>query len=61
MDQRRLRGILWEDQNCREVKNLGHFGRGFFIGPSEEIRTPDILLPKQARYQLRYTRIFLSI
>ena len=24
-------------------------------GRSEGIRTPDILLPKQARYQLRYT------
>ena len=27
-------------------------------GPSGETRTPGILLPKQARYQLRYTRIF---
>ena len=26
-------------------------------GRSEEARTPDILLPKQARYQLRYTPI----
>ena len=26
-----------------------------FYGRSEEARTPDILLPKQARYQLRYT------
>ena len=26
-------------------------------GPSGETRTPGILLPKQARYQLRYTRI----
>ena len=25
------------------------------VGRSEETRTPDILLPKQARYQLRYT------
>ena len=24
-------------------------------GRGEETRTPDILLPKQARYQLRYT------
>ena len=27
------------------------------FGRSEGIRTPDILLPKQARYQLRYTPI----
>ena len=27
-------------------------------GPSGETRTPGILLPKQARYQLRYTRIW---
>ena len=29
-----------------------------FVGPSGETRTPGILLPKQARYQLRYTRLF---
>ena len=28
-----------------------------FAGPSDEIRTHGLLLPKQARYQLRYTRI----
>ena len=28
-----------------------------FYGPSDRIRTCGILLPKQARYQLRYTRI----
>ena len=27
------------------------------VGPSEGIRTPGILVPNQARYQLRYTRI----
>ena len=27
------------------------------VGPSDRIRTCGILLPKQARYQLRYTRI----
>ena len=27
-------------------------------GPSDRIRTCGILLPKQARYQLRYTRMF---
>ena len=31
---------------------------GFFYGRSEVTRTPGILLPKQARYQLRYTPIF---
>ena len=30
-------------------------------GPSGETRTRGILLPKQARYQLRYTRIFGSV
>ena len=28
----------------------------FLFGPSDRIRTCGILLPKQARYQLRYTR-----
>ena len=28
------------------------------FGPSGETRTPGILLPKQARYQLRYTRLW---
>ena len=28
------------------------------VGPSGETRTPGILLPKQARYQLRYTRLW---
>ena len=32
--------------------------RSFLYGRSEVIRTPGILLPKQARYQLRYTRLF---
>ena len=30
-------------------------------GPSDRIRTCGILLPKQARYQLRYTRIQLLL
>ena len=36
--------------------------RSFLYGPSDRIRTCGILLPKQARYQLRYTRLlsFLS-
>ena len=29
------------------------------VGPSDRIRTCGILLPKQARYQLRYTRLFV--
>ena len=28
-------------------------------GPSDRIRTCGILLPKQARYQLRYTRLYI--
>ena len=31
------------------------------FGPSDRIRTCGILLPKQARYQLRYTRIQLLL
>ena len=31
-----------------------------FYGRSEETRTPGILLPKQARYQLRYTPIVIN-
>ncbi len=30
------------------------------LGPSDRIRTCGILLPKQARYQLRYTRLFFT-
>ena len=30
----------------------------WLYGPSGETRTPGILLPKQARYQLRYTRLW---
>lgn len=30
----------------------------FLYGPSGETRTPDPMLPKHVRYQLRYTRIF---
>ena len=35
--------------------------RSFLHGRSEVIRTPGILLPKQARYQLRYTPIRYSL
>ena len=34
-------------------------GKNRLIGRSEGTRTPGILLPKQARYQLRYTPIYL--
>ncbi len=37
-------------QNIKSYKNTRS-------GPSDRIRTCGILLPKQARYQLRYTRI----
>ena len=41
---------------CRKTAFLGGFSaKG---GPSDRIRTCGILLPKQARYQLRYTRLF---
>ena len=38
-------------QRIKSYKNTRH-------GPSDRIRTCGILLPKQARYQLRYTRLF---
>lgn len=40
---------------CRKTACLGGFSKKG--GPSDRIRTCGILLPKQARYQLRYTRI----
>ena len=40
-------------KKCRRGTN-----RSCIFGPSGETRTPGILLPKQARYQLRYTRLF---
>ena len=42
---------------CFKGKKEGHLTMTFFFGPSDRIRTCGILLPKQARYQLRYTRI----
>ena len=35
-----------------------HISGIWTFGPSDRIRTCGILLPKQARYQLRYTRLF---
>ena len=40
----------------RKTAFLGGFSKKG--GPSDRIRTCGILLPKQARYQLRYTRLF---
>ncbi len=40
-------------------KELTSFGGKLFFGRGDRIRTCDILLPKQARYQLRYTSIFI--
>ncbi len=40
---------------CRKNRLKRRFFKDF--GPSDRIRTCGILLPKQARYQLRYTRI----
>ena len=40
------------------MKKWGAKAPLFVIGPSGETRTRGILLPKQARYQLRYTRLY---
>ena len=40
-----------------KIKNMRHQWHLIFFGPSDRIRTCGILLPKQARYQLRYTRL----
>ena len=44
-----------EKKNDRKRRINPAFGQNF--GRSEGTRTPGILLPKQARYQLRYTPI----
>ena len=51
-------------QDARKARGYGLFcfvgilsSPTFLYGRGEETRTPDILLPKQARYQLRYTSI----
>ena len=48
------------DLKYRKTAKIGGFSKKG--GPSDRIRTCGILLPKQARYQLRYTRLlsFLS-
>ena len=42
-----------KNEKIRQSLNLWRI-----FGPSGETRTPGILLPKQARYQLRYTRLW---
>ena len=42
--------------NTEKPPQIGGFSKKG--GPSDRIRTCGILLPKQARYQLRYTRLF---
>ena len=42
--------------HCKNKKSKTGWFYSFY-GRSEETRTPGILLPKQARYQLRYTPI----
>ena len=44
-------------KNDRKQRLFSAFGH--FFGRSEGTRTPGILLPKQARYQLRYTPLYL--
>ena len=44
------------DLKYRKTAKIGGFSKKG--GPSDRIRTCGILLPKQARYQLRYTRLF---
>ncbi len=51
--------IKKNNKNTIDVQPLGdRMSMVFSFGPSGRIRTCGILLPKQARYQLRYTRIF---
>ena len=48
----------YADAGTPETQKNRLFRRLFWeFGPSDRIRTCGILLPKQARYQLRYTRI----
>ena len=50
-------GLLRQNFASPIKEENGHRKSGIrFLGPSGETRTPGILLPKQARYQLRYTR-----
>ena len=53
-----LRSNLRVSCTCKQKNTIGHKSGLSYFGPSGETRTPGILLPKQARYQLRYTRLF---
>ena len=46
----------FESRTLRKEKSRDSICYLCFFGPSGETRTRGILLPKQARYQLRYTR-----
>ena len=49
---------MQDNQRKIEKKEQGRQYGDPVRGPSDRIRTCGILLPKQARYQLRYTRLF---
>ena len=49
---------LFESRFIQTKKSRVRTSGFWTFGPSGETRTRGILLPKQARYQLRYTRIF---
>ena len=43
------------------MRNSRFHRNGYYIGPSDGIRTHGLLVPNQARYQLRYARMYLVI
>ena len=51
------RKMPWFKHNIHNKLKADDFCRLLLIGRSEVTRTPGILLPKQARYQLRYAPI----
>ena len=55
---RKKQRIVFREKQTICIENpLKSYDFSGFSGPSDRIRTCGILLPKQARYQLRYTRI----
>ncbi len=52
---------IFPSEGREDVENTGFEGEIAFslsiVGPGDTTRTCDLLLPKQARYQLRNTRI----
>ena len=56
-DQTMTKFTIRAKRKDRKTAQISHF-YGLVNGPSDRIRTCGILLPKQARYQLRYTRLF---